>query len=149
MAGDQLQENVRRWLSTPDPWMNHNIARKVHHRDTAVWFIQGDVFRQWRSTGRLLWIHGLRRRIYLPSFPLLIRPYVVAGSGKTVLSCVPSQRFHLGLLTLSTSSSIIEKLHNSNMRKMGLATICFFYFDFRWRKTGCPSPPVVHSHPAL
>ena len=111
--------------------MNHNIARKVHHRDTAVWFIQGDVFRQWKSTGRLLWIHGLRMRIYLPLFPLLIGPCVVAGSGKTVLSCVPSQRFHLGVLTLSASSSIIEELHNSNMRKMGLATICFFYFDFR------------------
>jgi hypothetical protein len=61
--------------------------------------------------------------------PMLISPYIVAGSGKTVLSCVPSQPFFLGALTLSTSSSIIEEIHD--MRRMGLATISIFYFDFQ------------------
>jgi hypothetical protein len=58
-------------------------------------------------------------------------PYVVAGSGKTVLSCVPLQPFLLGVLTFPTSSSIIESLYDLGMRETGLATICFFYFDFR------------------
>jgi hypothetical protein len=62
---------------------------------------------------------------------LLIPSYIAAGSGKTVLSCVPPQPFFLGPLTLSTSSSIIEEIHD--MRRMGLATISIFYFDFRDR----------------
>jgi hypothetical protein len=63
--------------------------------------------------------------------PLLIPSYISAGSGKTVLSCVPPQPFILGPLSLSTSSSIIEEIHD--MRRMGLATISIFYFDFRDR----------------
>jgi hypothetical protein len=61
--------------------------------------------------------------------PLLRLSYISAGSGKTVLSCVPPQPFLLGPLTLSTRSSIIEEIHD--MRRMGLATISIFYFDFR------------------
>jgi len=57
---DQLQEKVRGWLSAPDPWVNQNIARKAHHRGTATWFTQGDVFKKWKSEGSLMWIHGLR-----------------------------------------------------------------------------------------
>jgi hypothetical protein len=63
--------------------------------------------------------------------PLLISSYIAAGSGKTVLSCVPPQPFFLGPLTLSASSSIIEEI--DDMRRMGLATISIFYFDFRDR----------------
>lgn len=63
--------------------------------------------------------------------PLLIVLYVVAGSGKSVLWYVLLllQLFFLGTFMLSTSSSIIEELHN--MRQVGLATVSFFYFDFR------------------
>jgi len=84
---DQLQQDVRRWLSAPDPWTNHNIARKAHHRGTSTWFTQGDVFKQWKGTGRLLWIHGL------------------PGSGKTVLSSSIIEEIHdmcrMGLATIS------------------------------------------------
>ncbi|KAH9018461.1 hypothetical protein EDB84DRAFT_1231526, partial [Lactarius hengduanensis] len=46
------------WLSPADPSTNHNIARKAQHKGTAVWFFQGSIFIEWRSTGSLLWIHG-------------------------------------------------------------------------------------------
>jgi hypothetical protein len=59
-TGDQLQHHFRRWLSPPDPSTNHNIARKAYHSGTATWFIEGNTFRQWKSTGSLLWIHGKR-----------------------------------------------------------------------------------------
>ena len=59
-VGDQRQENFRRWLSVPDPWVNHNIARNAHHPGTATWFTQGDIINDWKSTGSTLWIHGLR-----------------------------------------------------------------------------------------
>jgi hypothetical protein len=63
--------------------------------------------------------------------PLLIPSYIAAGSGKTVLWCVPTQPFFFGPLSSSASSSIIEEIHD--MRRMGLATISIFYFDFRDR----------------
>ncbi|KAH9957511.1 hypothetical protein BC827DRAFT_1385527, partial [Russula dissimulans] len=54
---DELQEKVRRWLSPPDPSINHNSARKVHREGSAEWFLHGNTFPQWKTTiGSLLWI---------------------------------------------------------------------------------------------
>ncbi|KAH9015072.1 ankyrin repeat-containing domain protein [Lactarius hengduanensis] len=55
---NQLKELLRAWLSPADPLTNHNIARKAQHKGTAVWFFQGSIFIEWKSTGSLLWIHG-------------------------------------------------------------------------------------------
>ncbi|KAH9053155.1 hypothetical protein EDB87DRAFT_286188 [Lactarius vividus] len=55
---NQLKELLRAWLSPADPSTNHNIARKAQHKGTAVWFFQGSIFVEWKSTGTLLWIHG-------------------------------------------------------------------------------------------
>jgi hypothetical protein len=66
---NDTQEKLKRWLSPPDPWSNHNIARNAHHRDTATWFIQGDTFEEWKSTGSLLWVNGLRAYLSFLSFP--------------------------------------------------------------------------------
>ncbi|KAH9969645.1 hypothetical protein BC827DRAFT_20964 [Russula dissimulans] len=66
---DELQEKLRRWLSPPDPSINHNMARNARHKGTAEWFIHGSTFSQWKmGTGSLLLVHG--------------KP----GSGKTILS---------------------------------------------------------------
>jgi hypothetical protein len=65
MAGDQLQKAIRGRLSPPDPWKNHHIAHDSHHEATALWFIQGETFSEWKSSGpsSLLWIHGKRRSL--------------------------------------------------------------------------------------
>jgi hypothetical protein len=60
LSGNQLRENVHKWLSPPDPSTNHNIARGTHYKKTASWFFQGSIFQEWKSTGSLLWIHGKR-----------------------------------------------------------------------------------------
>ena len=60
LSGNQLRETVHKWLSPPDPSTNHNIACDTHHKKTASWFFQGSIFREWKSTGSLLWIHGKR-----------------------------------------------------------------------------------------
>ncbi len=59
-TGSLLREDLLRWLSAPNPSDNHNIARNACYRDTARWFIQGSIFKQWKSAGSLLWIHGKR-----------------------------------------------------------------------------------------
>ena len=60
ISENQLRENIHRWLSPPDPSTNHNIACDTQHKKTANWFFQGSIFREWKSTGSLLWIHGKR-----------------------------------------------------------------------------------------
>jgi hypothetical protein len=59
-TGNQLRDNLLRWLSPPDPSSNHNIACKAHHNDTTRWFFQGTIFNNWKSTGSFLWVHGKR-----------------------------------------------------------------------------------------
>jgi hypothetical protein len=63
LAGETLQRDVRKWLSPPDPWKNHNIACDLHREGTATWFLQGDTFSQWKASApsSLLWIHGKRQ----------------------------------------------------------------------------------------
>ena len=60
IPGNQLRENIHRWLSPPDPSTNHNIACDTHNKKCASWFFQGSIYREWKSTGSLLWIHGKR-----------------------------------------------------------------------------------------
>ena len=73
LAGDKLQQDIRTWLSPPDPWKNYNIARESRHSGTGTWFVQGETFSEWKLSGpnSLLWIHGKRQ--FLPSVRTLAR----------------------------------------------------------------------------
>jgi hypothetical protein len=66
-VGNQLRDSLLRWLSPPDPSINHNIAYKAHHDGTAQWFFQGSIFNQWKSTGSFLWVHGKRALLSAPT----------------------------------------------------------------------------------
>ncbi|KAF8494407.1 hypothetical protein F5888DRAFT_1926146 [Russula emetica] len=55
---NQLRQELRKWLSPPDPSINHNIACGAHRKQTAEWFFQGSIFTEWKSNGSLLWLHG-------------------------------------------------------------------------------------------
>ena len=66
LIGNQLRQNIQRWLAPPDPWENYNIARETHHDGTATWFIGGSHFEKWKSlSSPLLWIHGKRSCLLL------------------------------------------------------------------------------------
>ncbi|KAH9165684.1 hypothetical protein EDB89DRAFT_2133058 [Lactarius sanguifluus] len=93
-TGTQLRQELRKWVSPPDPSTNHNIACEASHKQTAEWFFQGNKMNEWKSTGSLLWIHG--------------KP----GAGKSILC-----------------SSIIQDA--IVLREAGLASVAYFYFDFR------------------
>jgi hypothetical protein len=58
MKHDQLRANIRKWLSPPDPSINHNTACEAHHTGTATWFLEGPIYNEWKTTGSLLWTHG-------------------------------------------------------------------------------------------
>ena len=67
LLGNQLWESLHRWLSPPDPSINHNIACRTRHKRTATWFFEGSIFQEWKKSGSLLWIHG--KRAHLSHFP--------------------------------------------------------------------------------
>ncbi|KAH8977639.1 hypothetical protein EDB92DRAFT_734398 [Lactarius akahatsu] len=58
VAGNQMELDVRKWFSPPDPSTNHNTACDVYHNVPPIWFFEASVFMDWMSRGSLLWIHG-------------------------------------------------------------------------------------------
>ena len=65
LTGKQLQHKLRTWLSPPDSSINYNNACKMQHTGTAMWFIQGSTFQDWKKNGSLLWIRGNRAFLLL------------------------------------------------------------------------------------
>jgi hypothetical protein len=86
LSGDQMQENFLKWLSPPDPTVNHNIACDSR-QERSNWFLQSKTFEKWKSEGSLLWIHGKRISVLLPSWldcspsPVSQRARAKASSG--------------------------------------------------------------------
>jgi hypothetical protein len=68
---NQLRDCVHKWLSPPDPSINHNIACGTHHKKAATWFFEGNIYKEWKSKGSLMWIHGKRASCptFLPDTP--------------------------------------------------------------------------------
>ena len=88
MTGDKLQQDIRSWLSPPDPSINHKIACELRHTGTTAWFIQGDAFSEWKcsKSSSLLWVHG-KRSLSL-AFSVIVETddfRLVAGAGKSIL----------------------------------------------------------------
>jgi hypothetical protein len=131
-----LQHDVRLWLSPPDPWQNHNIARESRHSGTGTWWIQGDAYAEWKSScpSSLLWVHG-KRQYFAPDSPYpflkLMNTTYKAGAGKSVIWCdnLSTVRIRELMLRLLASSAIIEDIRA--LQKSGLASLAFFYCDFR------------------
>ena len=112
-TGNQLRQDLRRWLSPPDPSTNHNIACSAHHQGTTTWFSQGSIYSEWKSTPSLLWIHGKRESLSRSYQTLPDGLSCVAGSGKSILWFVDPLRllskltevvFHSPVLQLSKIS---------------------------------------------
>ena len=87
LSGTQMQDSLLKWLSPPDPSLNHNMACKARREGTCNWFLQSRTFEEWKSKGSLLWIYGIRISVFfLPSRLDYSRfPGFTAGSGKSVL----------------------------------------------------------------
>jgi hypothetical protein len=66
---EERRKKIDRWLSPPDPSMNHNKALQQRHQDSGLWFLQSDAFVKWRTRrNSFLWLNG------------------IPGCGKTILS---------------------------------------------------------------
>ena len=92
-TGKQMQAEFRTWLSPPNPSINHNVACDIRHEGTAMWFIQGNKFNEWKKKGSLLWIR-VNREFTTSRYFMTVNSFLdlSAGSGKSILWCVVSQR---------------------------------------------------------
>ncbi|KAH9969702.1 hypothetical protein BC827DRAFT_1262912 [Russula dissimulans] len=55
---EELRQDIHRWLSPPDPSVNHNTACNVQHQVAATWFFDGGIYNKWKSSPSFLWISG-------------------------------------------------------------------------------------------
>jgi hypothetical protein len=66
---EQTRNEILVWLAHTDPNTNHNDACEKRDDDTGLWFLNGDIYKQWQQIPQsFLWLHG------------------PAGCGKTILS---------------------------------------------------------------
>ncbi len=137
-TGDNMQQDIFKWLSPPDYWNNHHSTCKLRHPGSAEWFIQGNTFSEWKSSDvpvSLLWVRG--KRAFMPSSYALVEAEILvfkAGAGKSVLWYVELLMFLSRELIVQASSTIIEDI--DAMRKTGQASLAFFYFNFREDQKG-------------
>ena len=62
------RRDIRRWLSAPDPSVNHNRASHSRQGSTGSWFLKSEAFTRWQQQKLITWLYG------------------IPGCGKTVLS---------------------------------------------------------------
>ena len=88
---DEIKDAINEWLDPPDVATRLNLVRQARHKGTAEWFLHGSEFEQWKSSGTLFWIHGMRMFIFCLNGPRAERlPSLVAGAGKSTLwSVIP------------------------------------------------------------
>ncbi|KAN0141504.1 Ankyrin repeat-containing domain protein [Lactarius tabidus] len=55
---NQIEQDIRKWFSPPDPSTNHNTACEVYNNVPPTWFFGASIFENWMSNGSLLWVHG-------------------------------------------------------------------------------------------
>ncbi|KAH9969705.1 hypothetical protein BC827DRAFT_25282 [Russula dissimulans] len=55
---EELRQDIQKWLSPPDPSINHNIACGIQHQVTASWFFDSGIYKEWKLDPSLLWVRG-------------------------------------------------------------------------------------------
>lgn len=60
LQNDQEMDAIKRWLSPPDPSINHIEALQQRQEGTGAWFLSDERFIEWKKcSGILLWLHGI------------------------------------------------------------------------------------------
>jgi hypothetical protein len=69
LAESREIDDMKNWLSAPDPWENQQAARELHQAKTGQWLLENNAYKAWLcGASRHLWLYGK------------------AGCGKTILS---------------------------------------------------------------
>jgi hypothetical protein len=77
---------LHQWFMFTDPVSYHDAARMKHEPTTGSWFLDGDIFEDWKNgKSNFVWIHGIREyiRLHQQDDERLIS--IPAGCGKSIL----------------------------------------------------------------
>ena len=56
------QATALAWIDPPQVETNHEYACNQRHGDSGEWFLQNNIFKEWKAeSGQLLWISGIRK----------------------------------------------------------------------------------------
>ncbi|KAI9443160.1 hypothetical protein H4582DRAFT_1922809, partial [Lactarius indigo] len=77
--GSRARSDLQRWMSPPNPSINHNLACDTHRNGTTTWFAQGNAFDEWKKNGPLLRIRG-----NCPKFTSLASSIIIENLKRTV-----------------------------------------------------------------
>ena len=134
LTGNRLRQDIRAWLSPPDPSVNFNIASDARHEGTASWFTQSRTFNDWKVSGSLMWVHGKRIfSLFLCLLLLLICLRFYSGLWEERLYVrLPPAYLKQGTVShyrLFTSSAIIQDVESTSDN--GSVHLTYFFFDFK------------------
>jgi Cdc6-like AAA superfamily ATPase len=95
----QKRDQIKNWLSPPDPSTNYNKALQQRQQGTGTWLLQSEEFAQWNARpNSLLWLYG------------------IPGCGKTILSSTAIQH----LETCSSQPLLYFHFDFNDTRKQNL-----------------------------
>lgn len=90
------EQQIKSWLSPPDPSVERNEALDKRHPGTGAWFLHSEELFLWKQTpNAFLWLHGL------------------SGSGKTILSSALTQHLEQEWDNQHKSRAVIYFFFNS------------------------------------
>ncbi|RMZ80134.1 hypothetical protein DV736_g6675, partial [Chaetothyriales sp. CBS 134916] len=113
-------KKIVNWLSPPDPWTNHESARRRHEPQTGTWLLDCDQYQAWKSgSTRYLWIHG--------------RP----GCGKTIIcyTAIEDMRSHCKNAT-NTGQAIFYFSFSDNCKQTYENLLCSLVVQLGWKEPG-------------
>ncbi|WPH03584.1 Hypothetical protein R9X50_00646600 [Acrodontium crateriforme] len=127
----QQSEKVRkitRWLSPPDPWTNHNDARRIHVPDTGTWLLALKQYKRWKAGSiRHIWLVGN------------------VGCGKTVLCSTAIDDIQAYCETAAEVATAVFYFTTSDNRKQTYDNLlCSMVAQFAWKEPGLSMLQKVH-----
>ena len=110
-----MRQDLRSWLSPPDPSINFNTASDAHHEGTALWFIQGQAFNNWKESGLLLWLHGKRTSLSSGGFAFA---NIFCFHSWIWKECAQVRVFSINIIVLLTVQQLIDHPgYQGNLRR--------------------------------
>jgi hypothetical protein len=101
LANRSQANEVRQWLSPPDPSTDFHEALKQRHANTGKWFLEGKKYHDWRTTPHaFLWLHA--------------RP----GAGKTVLSSTIIENLQASQMAVRTTLYFYFTFNNASKQSL-------------------------------
>ncbi|KAM3418308.1 hypothetical protein BST61_g4307 [Cercospora zeina] len=129
--GTEKFQRIVSWLSPPDPWTNHNLARQLRDPDSGGWLFQEPAYADWKTgSSRLLWMYGK------------------AGCGKTVLcsTAIEGMKTYCGGRP-SSGLAVFYFTFSDNQKQRLASLLCSLVAQLGWKRPALTLLQQAHEKP--